>query len=393
MVDLATHIRRWLDHDLAATVSVGAGVVIALVWSSASASSYQHVFDSSWSNHFARWAALDSVHAIVTDALLTIFFFAIGLELSRELRQGTLATTSSAVPPVLGAIGGMAVTALLSVLVGTLAHSNALRRGWGVPMATDIAFTLGVLALAGRRLPPQVRIFLLTLAVADDVFSVAILSLSGPHTPRVAGLLAVTVALAVAVATSRRARPVSWSLAFLVLLWACFVWANIEPPLAGVVAGLFVTFDQPSGIRLESTMGRWSIALVLPLFALVSCGVRWHQLSLRSGTMTIVVSMVAIRIIGKVVGICGGVSIARVFRCRLDAAITWPLLASVSVLCAIGITVPMLFAGNLFGVTSATYGAYTVGLISASLVATVVGVFLVQLVVRHDGAKGSRKTQ
>jgi NhaA family Na+:H+ antiporter len=373
---------RALDHDFSAAVSIGTGVVVALFWSAVGPSSYQRAINEAWPNHFFRQVSIDSVHSLVASALMTLFFFAIGLELSRELRTGALTKATFVVPPVLGAIGGMAGTALLSYLFGELTNSGALRRGWGVPMATDIAFTLGVLALVGRRLPSPIRIFLLTLAVADDAFSVVVLAFTGATHARLAGIVALPLMIVVGIVISRTTRRVGWGLALLAGLWVCFVWANVEPPLAGVIAGLLISFDNEWAPRLEHSMGRCSTGFVLPLFALVSCGVDWHEFSRHSKTLTIVTSLVAIRILGKVVGISGGVGAARLIRFRLDPSITWPLLASVSVLCAIGFTVPLLFAGTLFGTRSATYGAFTVGLLAASLIATVFGVLLLRMQTR-----------
>lgn len=253
---------------------------------------------------------------------MTFFFLSIGLELSREIRTGSLTRPGHALPPVLGALGGMAGTALLSLLLGLLANSSALRRGWGVPMATDIAFTLGVLSLVGRRLPPQVRFFLLTLAIADDAFAVIVLAFTGASHLRSAGVIALIVMVGAARWVSRRVQQPWMGLTLIIAIWVCFVWANVEPPLAGVVGGLVVWFDKAVALRLERTLSRWSTGVILPLFALVSCGVHWQALSTRSGVLTIIIAMIAIRIVGKVVGITGGVALSALFGFRLHPSIS-----------------------------------------------------------------------
>ncbi len=370
---------RLIDHDYGAPAFIGTGVVVALLWSAASPSTYESATTGFWWGPSLPLSALNSLHDLTINGLMTIFFLAIGLELSRELRTGALLRPAHALPPILGALGGMVVTALLSLLAGGLTHSYALRHGWGVPMATDIAFTLGVLALAGRRLPPQLRIFLLTLAIADDAFSVLVLALTGASRVHSAGVLALIVVVAGAWWSSRQLRVPSLGVVFVFAIWLCFVWANVEPPLAGVVGGLAISFNEVVALDLERALSRWSTALVLPLFALVSCGIRWRVLSSKGDVLSIIIAMIIIRIVGKVVGITGGVALAALIGFKLHRSISWRTLVAASVLCAIGFTVPLLFADQLFGPQSVTYGAITLGLLASSLIAAVLGVTLLRL--------------
>src|SRR5664280_2664369 len=271
---------RALDHDYSAAVTLVAGLVIALIWSASGSGAYQRALNADWFSSSSPLGQINSLHNLVVTGLMTIFFFAIGLELSREVASGAFAKASHALPPVFGVIGGMAVTAVLSLVVGTLDRSAPLRHGWGVPMATDIAFTLGALALAGRRLPPTLRLFLLMLAVADDVFSVIVLSFTGTERVHYLELVAFFVLVVLSRILSQRFHGVAWRLGVLVLLWLGLIGAHVEPPLAGVVAGLVVPFRLHEGQALEDHVRRWSTGLVLPLFALVSCGLQWRVLSL-----------------------------------------------------------------------------------------------------------------
>ncbi len=378
MAPLMSRMVRALDHDYSAALTLGAGLLVALLWSAVDSNSYQRVLNATWPGHLVGLNQIDSLHNLAVSGFMTIFFFAIGLELSRELASGAFTKPSHALPPVMGALGGMLGTALLSILAGGLTNTSALRHGWGVPMATDIAFTLGALALAGRGLPPTLRLFLLMLAVADDVFSVVVLAWTGATHVRAIGLGAIVIVVIAVRWSSRRFHSTPWRLGVLVALWLCFVAARVEPPLAGVVAGLVVPFDHSAGLRLEDHVRRWSTGLVLPLFALVSCGLRWSALS--GHTVTVIVfATIAIRVAGKVVGVTGGVALARLLGYRLHPSITWPLLATSALLCAIGFTVPLLFAGALFQSSSPTYGAFTLGLLLSSLLSGVLGVALLKL--------------
>jgi NhaA family Na+:H+ antiporter len=379
---LFPRVVRRIDNEYFAALSIGSGAVAALLWSGFGSRSYRYFVDTEWHLSVLRSAALDSVHQVTINALMAIFFFAIGLELSREIRSGMLRRPSHAVPPVLAALGGMLATALLSLLIGFLANSHALRRGWGIPMATDIAFTLGILALAGRRLPAPVRLFLLTLAVADDAFSVIVLTFTGATHVYAAGVIAIFVSVAFGAFVLRHTRGMFWMFSVALAVWLCFLWAHVEPALAGVVAGLLVTSKQKHRVTIEVWMTRISSAVALPIFALIACGVRWREVGTNSVALTIIFATIGIRIVGKVLGISGGVSVAKQLGFRLHTSITWPLLLSASVLCAIGFTVPLLYAGAIFGSTSKTYGAFTLGLLGASLVAGFLGVTFLRRAIR-----------
>jgi len=373
-----------LDHEYSAAIGLAVGVAVALLWSALSSSTY-FLFIASKSNaRVLTYFGVSSLHDVVLSALMAIFFFAMGLELSRELTSGLLTKPKHAVPPVFGAIGGMIFTALGSVALGTILNSHALRQGWGVPMATDVAFTLGILAIAGRRLPPTLRIFLLTLAITDDVLSVIVLSVTGTTHLRPLGLLAMAATVVVGIVGTRRLTSNWASAALLIVLWFCFAWANVEPALAGVLAGVLVSSHAPKRQLLEQNAMRLSVGFVLPLFALVACGLHWSGVQLSGAVGTVVIATIAIRLVGKTLGITCGVAFARALRYRLDSSLTWSLISTTALLCAIGFTVPLLFATKLFGPQSSLYSGYTLGLLLSSAVAALLGGALLRLQSRAE---------
>src|SRR5665647_1450237 len=131
MTRATSRMMRALDHDYSAAITLVAGLLIALIWSSGAPGSYQRVLNTNWFSSGAPLGQINSLHNLVVAGLMTIFFFAIGLELSREVASGAFAKASHALPPVFGAHGGMAGTAILSLIVGALVHSAPLRHGWG----------------------------------------------------------------------------------------------------------------------------------------------------------------------------------------------------------------------------------------------------------------------
>jgi NhaA family Na+:H+ antiporter len=367
--------RVWwaLDHDYSAAIGLAGGVAAALIWSALSSSTYFTFFSNRVSSRLLFDLGVSSVHDVVLNALMAVFFFAMGLELSRELSSGEFAQAKDVVPPILGAMGGMAATAAGSLLLGHVLNSDALRRGWGVPMATDVAFTLGVLAVAGRHLPPTLRVFLLTLAITDDILSVVVLSVSGTTHLRLPGLLASVFVVVIALVARRRISSKVASVTLLVLLWLCFAWANVEPALAGVLAGALVAPGSLNQQQLERGATRLSVGIVLPLFALVACGLHWDNLQLSGAVGTVVFSTIGLRLVGKTLGITFGVVVARLVGFRLPTNVTWPLVVITALLCAIGFTVPLLFATKVFGAESTLYSGFALGLLVSSAIAALVG--------------------
>jgi NhaA family Na+:H+ antiporter len=269
---------------------------------------------------------------MVNTVLMAGFFFLIGLEVRREVSHGELRQWRVASTPVLAAVGGMAVPALLYLAVAHGAPHPATR-GWGIPMATDIAFTLGVLALLGRRVPRGLKLFMLTLAVADDIAAVVVLAL------------------------------VSWSrvgAGDLVLIAAVLVGLAIPPGAAAE--------------RLETSIHPWIAFGVLPLFAATNTGVRVIGSGLGgAGSTRVVVAVVVARVVGKAVGITVVAwLVTRLGAGLLPAGVGLRHIAGAGVVAAVGFTVPLYFTAVAFE-GSELQSAARAGLLLASMIGFVVG--------------------
>jgi NhaA family Na+:H+ antiporter len=324
---------------------------------------------------------IHDLRGVVNNGLMSIFFLGVGLEVGREYGSGPLESIRRAILPVAAALGGMVGAAVVYVAVTTATGGPI--DGWGVPMATDVAFTLGAIAVLGARVPPPLRIFVLTLAVADDVASVVVLSFqSSSDVNRTALALAIFVIAATLLlrrVTGRSLWPYS---VVLIIEWWLFARAGIEPALAGVLVGVLAPVGNraaPSQRAAPSErMEVWAVPLstyiVLPLFALANMGVSLAPPILPThDARSVAVGIVAARIVGK----AGGIALASwvVVRLggRLPSGIGWRQLSGAALLCGIGVTVPLLFASSAFRGRPLLLDAARVSLLGASVLAVSMG--------------------
>ncbi|GEN78960.1 Na+/H+ antiporter NhaA [Actinotalea fermentans] len=324
------------------------------------------------------------------DGLLAVFFFVVGLELKREFVAGDLRDPRRAALPILAAVGGMVVPALVYLVVASRAGSDALT-GWAIPTATDIAFALAVLAVLGTHLPAALRTFLLTLAVVDDLLAVTVIALFYTDDVRVlplVGSLAVVGLFAVAV--QRRVRAWWVLLPLAVVAWALMHESGVHATVAGVLLGFTVPVlrsargggpEAGPGLaeHFEHRFRPLSAGVAVPVFAFFAAGVTVGGLDgLRSSLGDpVALGIVAGLVLGKVVGIFGTTwLVARLTRARLDASLAWLDVLAVAALGGIGFTVSLLI-GELAFASDVRAEHVKVGVLTGSLLAaTVAGALL-----------------
>jgi Na+:H+ antiporter, NhaA family len=364
-------IARALRQETVGGALLLIAALVALIWSNSS------WHDSYESLRHADIGGLDLEHW-AAEGGLAIFFFLAGLELKRELTVGSLSRPADALVPVTAAVTGMVLPAALYLAV-VAGHASA--DGWAIPMATDIAFALAVLAVVGPGLPSALRAFLLTLAVVDDLG--AIIVIATVFTSDVDPLaLAGAAALLVLYALLQR-RRVS-SAAIYVPLAAATWWlvyeSGVHATIAGVALGLLTrvrpdeTEDESPAERLEHRIRPLSAGLAVPFFALMSAGVEVHGGS-QLWTDRIVIGIVVGLGVGKTLGVLGGAwAVTRLTRAELAPDVGWADVAGVSVLAGIGFTVSLLIADLAFNGEAAgdAKAAVLVGSLIAGLLATVV---------------------
>ncbi|MEU4872732.1 Na+/H+ antiporter NhaA [Streptomyces sp. NPDC021608] len=356
--------------------------VTALIWANVPAlhDSYESVSDfhlgpESLGLHLsvAHWAA---------DGLLAVFFFVAGIELKRELVAGDLKDRRAAALPVVAAVCGMAVPALVYTLTN-LTGGGSLA-GWAVPTATDIAFALAVLAVIGTSLPSALRAFLLTLAVVDDLFAILIIAVFFTSTIDFAALAGAVVGLVVFWALLRRGvRGWYVYLPLALVIWALMYNSGVHATIAGVAMGLMLRCttregeERSPGERIEHLVRPLSAGLAVPLFALFSAGVTISGPAIadvfgKPETLGVVLGLV----IGKTVGIFGGTWLtARFTRASLSEDLAWADVFAVASLAGIGFTVSLLIGELAFEgdavLTDEAKAAVLLGSVIAAGLATV----------------------
>ncbi|GEM00403.1 Na+/H+ antiporter NhaA [Cellulomonas terrae] len=387
-----------------------AGTVVALLWANLAPASYTAVSDT-----VVGPAALHldlTLATWATDGLLAIFFFVVGLELKREIVAGELRNPRTAVVPIVAAVGGMLVPAALYLAVN-LTSPDGVARGWAVPTATDIAFAVAVLAIAGRSLPNALRAFLLTLAVVDDLL--AIIVIGAVYTESVSALwLAAGAATVVVFALLVRRGWVSgWLLVPLgVVAWAAVHASGVHATIAGVALGLVVPATPEAtrrALRLdtlpaESLAERWehlwrpvSAGIAVPVFALFAAGVTLSVGTLSTAFADPVAQGVALGlVVGKPLGILGATwLVARFTRAALAPGLGWADVGAVGLVGGIGFTVSLLVGELAFGAGSPHDEHVVVAVLVASLVAAVLGGVALYQRDRHHAhvaARASRDT-
>ncbi|PAV48949.1 Na+/H+ antiporter NhaA [Pseudomonas sp. HAR-UPW-AIA-41] len=321
----------------------------------------------------------------INDGLMAIFFLLVGLELKREVVYGQLATPSQIILPGAAAIGGMLVPALVYVWFNH-GDSEAMR-GWAIPMATDIAFALGVLALLGSRVPTSLKLFLMTLAIIDDLGAIIVIALFYSSELSSLSLMLAGAALIGLLALNRMGvRQLGPYLLLGLFLWVCVLKSGVHATLAGVALAFFIPVkgDNPEHsplATLEHALHGWVAFGILPLFAFANAGVSLEGMNLQSFLQPVPLGIAAGLLLGKTVGVLGLTAIAVFTRmARLPEGANWGQLLGVAVLCGIGFTMS-LFVGSLaFTPDVSPYaGQDRMGILTGSLLAAVLGYVICRL--------------
>ena len=317
-----------------------------------------------------------SIGTWAADGLLAIFFFVVGLELKREFVAGDLRDPRRAAVPIVAAVAGMAVPAIIYLIV----NAGGAMRGWAIPTATDIAFAVAVLAVISTHLPSGLRVFLLTLAIVDDLLAITIIAFFYTDDLDIVWLLAAALPIAAfAVLVQRRSQAWWLMIPFALAAWALFHASGVHATVAGVLLGFSVPVLQRGGRkdtpgpaeRLEHIFRPLSAAVAVPIFAFFSAGVAisgWSGFTEALGD-PITIGILAGLFLGKTIGVLGATWLLSTFtRADLDDDLSWWDVLGLSMLAGVGFTVSLLISELAFGAGSAADQHAKVGVLMGSLV-------------------------
>ena len=385
-------------RDFLASESAGgmllifAAMLAMLIANSALGESYSHAIHAVTGPVLSDKLGPMTVHLWINDGLMAVFFLLVGLEIKREFVDGRLASWDRRRLPFIAAAAGMAVPAALYMVFA--GGTPGLAQGWAIPAATDIAFAIGVLALLGKRAPTSLKLFLVTVAIVDDMGAVAIIALF--YTAKL-NLLALAAAAAIFAAmfvcNRMGVKSLIVYLLLFAILWYAMLLSGVHATIAGVLAAMAIPLERTPGApdsatsplhRLEHGLHPWVAFAIVPLFGFANAGVDISGLTAAQLFAPLPLGIAAGLFLGKQIGIFGSVWLSVKFGIagRLRGA-TWLQIYGVSLLCGIGFTMSLFIGGLAFPGDALRIEEAKIGILMGSLVAALAGYAVLRLAPLH----------
>jgi NhaA family Na+:H+ antiporter len=386
---MKANLREFLQMESAGGIVLMAAAALALVAANSPAAGLYAVFlDTPVEVRIGALEVAKPLILWVNDGLMAIFFFLVGLELKREILNGELSRPSNVLLPAIGAVGGMVFPVAFFVFIN--AGDAAAMRGWAIPAATDIAFALGILMLLGSRVPVSLKVFLVSLAIFDDLGAIVIIAVFYSAELSSTALLISLVCLAVlAIMNWRHVSSVSPYIMVGIIMWVAVLKSGVHATLAGVALAAFIPMrdaqepDRSPLRELEHDLHTVVAFGVLPLFAFVNAGISFSGVGVSDLLHNVPLGIAAGLFVGKQVGIFGLCFLAiKLGLARLPEGAGWGGLYGVSILCGVGFTMS-LFVGSLAfeGIAMQTELLFDerLGIILGSLLSGVMGYVVLHL--------------
>ena len=386
-------LRDFLESESAGgMLLIFAAILAMIVANSPLGETYHHLIHTVTGPILSDTLGPMTVHLWINDGLMAIFFLLVGLEIKREFVDGRLATWDRRLLPMVAAAAGMAVPAL--IYLAFAGGTPGLAQGWAIPAATDIAFAMGVLALLGRRAPTSLKLFLVTVAIVDDMGAVAIIALFYTAKIDLFALVAAAAILGVMAAMNRMGvKNLALYLIAFLILWYAMLLSGVHATIAGVLAAMAIPFERTPGTpdgahsplhRLEHGLHPWVAFAIVPLFGFANAGVDIRGLGADQIVAPLPLGIAAGLFLGKQIGIFVSVWLAVKLGIagRLRGA-TWLQVYAVAILCGIGFTMSLFIGGLAFPGDALRQEEAKIGILMGSLVAALAGFALLRLAPLH----------
>lgn len=393
---LVRALDKFFSHEASGGILLMAAAVAAMIVANSSlAIFYEQVLNSIFAIHVNNQGLEKPLILWINDGLMAIFFFLIGLELKRELLEGKLKNPRDVILPGVAAIGGMAVPAVVFVYFNWGLPSI---NGWAIPAATDIAFALGILALVGNRAPVSLKVFLLTLAILDDLGAIIIIALFYTANLKVDYLLLALLPLAGLIWLNLKgAHRIAPAILLGVIMWYFVLKSGVHATLAGVVTAFCIPLKDKWGKSplhtLEHGLTPYVLYLIIPIFAFANAGVVLSGMTLQSLMQPLPLGIALGLLIGKQVGVFGlTVMMVKLGLARLPAGANYLHIYGIACLAGVGFTMS-LFIGGLSFADPALMNQVRAGVLSGSIVSGLVGYSALMLASRLEGQRAMAPAQ
>ena len=382
-------LKSFIESDASNGVMLIVAAVAAMILANtaATAQGYQALLNEPVQIRFGALDISKNLLLWINDALMALFFLVIGLEVKRELMVGELASRDKAIFPVIAAIGGMALPALIFLLFN---HGDEIaRNGWAIPTATDIAFALGVLALLGSRVPVALKVFLMALAIIDDLGAIVIIALFYTSDLSVLSLCVAAGAIVVLALLNRfNVRRISVYILVGIVLWTAVLKSGVHATLAGVIVGFFVPLEKKEGHspaeHLAHGLMPWVNWMILPLFAFANAGISLAGITLSDVLSPEPSGIILGLLIGKPLGITLFCWLAVKLRLAvLPNGTALRDIMAIGVLCGIGFTMSIFISSLAFDAAHEQLVTFSkLGILTGSLLSAVIGYTLLRIKLR-----------
>ncbi|MBU2918139.1 Na+/H+ antiporter NhaA [Psychrosphaera sp. F3M07] len=382
---MSKNFKQMIQHDAAGGIILVCAALLALIFANSPLDGfYNGMLNLPVAVKFGSFEIAKPLLLWINDGLMAIFFFMVGLEIKREILQGHLNSVAQITLPAIAAVAGIAVPALIYVWFN---QDDAVAvTGWAIPSATDIAFALGVFSLFGRSLPITLKLFLLSVAIFDDIGAIVIIALFYSADLSTTSLVVAAVGLLVLFGLNRyKIRAQGAYILVGMIVWAAVLKSGVHATLAGFAVAMFIPINvknedgHPMLHHMEHSLHNWVAFFILPVFAFANAGVQLIGTSADDIFNPVVMGIVAGLFIGKQVGIFGACWIAvKAGVAKLPEGTNWTQLYGVTLLCGIGFTMSLFIGSLAFEHQGFEHlNSVKVGVLSGSILSAIAGAFFI----------------